>query len=667
LARESYSIALSGNPNVGKTTVFNAITGSRQHVGNWPGVTVECKAGKKRFRGVDLEFVDLPGTYSLTAYSADEVVTRDYIIDKRPDVVVQVVDASNMERNLYLTTQLMELGTRVVIALNMVDIADARGDTIDTARMEEFLEIPVVKTVGSKGEGIDELMRVVLDEARLGPHHEHEVGYGEELEETIADLVRILARDRKIKARYPLRWVAVKLLEGDENVLAKLEGSPVEKRVRAFLKTVDQVDIEAVMADKRYEAINAVLPQVCTRCVIRMSPSDMIDRVLTNKYLGIPIFLALMWGAFELTFTVAAPFMSMIDIGLGHLASAIHANVAHAGLASLLADGILGGVGFVLIFMPNIFILFLMLAILEDSGYMSRAAFIMDRLMYKLGLHGKSFIPMLMGFGCNVPAIMATRSIEDRKDRLITILVNPFMACGARLPVFILFAGAFFGRTAGAVVFSLYVLGIAVAIVTAKLLRTTLLKGRPAPFIMELPPYRLPTVRTSVLHMWDHGRMYLKKAGTIILLGAIIMWFLASYPAGVTYGSGSSYAGQIGRVIAPFFAPIGLDWRIAVALLFGFFAKEFVVGSLGVLYGVGDTDSGAITDALRTESGMAPINAYGAMVFTLLYLPCLATVSVIRKETGSWRWTMFSVLYGIAIAWTIAFAIVRIGIMMGYG
>ncbi len=667
MARETYRIALSGNPNVGKTTVFNAITGARQHVGNWPGVTVEHMVGKKRFRGVDLEVVDLPGTYSLTAYSADEVVTRDFIIDERPDVVVQVVDASNMERNLYLTTQLMELGTRVVIALNMVDIADARGDTIDTGRMEEFLEIPVVKTVGSKGEGIDELLNVIIDEARLGPHHEHEIGYGEELEETIAHLVRIVARDRKIKDRYPLRWVAVKLLEGDENVLSKLKGSPVERQVRRFLKKVDQVEIEAVMADKRYEAINAVLPQVCTRCVIRMSPSDMIDRVLTNKYLGIPIFLALMWGAFELTFTVAAPFMSMIDIGLGHLASAIHANVAHEGLASLLADGILGGVGFVLIFMPNIFILFLLLAILEDSGYMSRAAFIMDRLMYKLGLHGKSFIPMLMGFGCNVPAIMATRSIEDRKDRLITILVNPFMACGARLPVFVLFAGAFFGRTAGAVIFSLYVLGIVVAIVTAKLLRTTVLKGRPAPFIMELPPYRLPTVRTSVLHMWDHGRMYLKKAGTIILLGAIIMWFLASYPAGVSYGSGSSYAGMIGRTVAPFFAPIGLDWRIAVALLFGFFAKEFVVGSLGVLYGVGDTDSGAITDALRSESGIEPVHAYGAMAFTLLYLPCLATVSVIRKETGSWRWTMFSVLYGVAIAWTIAFAIVRIGVMLGYG
>jgi len=667
LARESFRIALSGNPNVGKTTVFNAITGSRQHVGNWPGVTVERITGKKRFKGVDLDIVDLPGTYSLTAYSADEVVARDFIIDERPDVVVQVIDATNMERNLYLTTQLMELGTRVVIALNMADVADARGDTIDTVRMEEFLEIPVVRTVGSKGEGIDELLNVVLAEARLGPHHEHEIGYGEELEKIIADLERILARDSATRSRYPLRWVAVKLLEGDENVLAKLKGRPVEKRVKAFLVKVDQVDTEAVMADKRYEAINAVLPQVCTRCVIRMSPSDMIDRVLTNKYLGIPIFLALMWGAFELTFTVAAPFMSLIDIGLGHLASAIHANVPNAGLASLLADGILGGVGFVLIFMPNIFILFLLLAILEDSGYMSRAAFIMDRLMYKLGLHGKSFIPMLMGFGCNVPAIMATRSIEDRKDRLITILVNPFMSCGARLPVFILFAGAFFGRTAGAAVFSMYVLGILVAVLTAKLLRTTLLKGRPAPFIMELPPYRLPTVRTSVLHMWDHGRMYLKKAGTIILLGAIIMWALATYPAGVSYGSGSSYAGMIGQVFAPFFAPIGLDWRIAVALVFGFFAKEFVVGSLGVLYGVGDTDSGAITDALRTESGMTPLNAYGAMAFTLLYLPCLATVSVIWKETGSLKWTLWAVLYGIAIAWTIAFAIVRIGTMMGYG
>jgi ferrous iron transport protein B len=658
-------VALAGNPNVGKTTLFNALTGARQHVGNWPGVTVERKTGRRSHRGFDFEIVDLPGTYSLTAYSLDEVIARDYIVEEKPDVVVHIVDATNLERNLYLTTQLMELGVKVVMALNMSDLAEARGDVIYPKKMEEFLEIPVVRTVASRGVGVDELLDAVLKEAAKGEHHEHEIGYGSEIEEKIADLEAILQGDKKL-SKYPLRWLSVKLLEGDEEVWKKLAGSRIEDQIKRILGETDKERYEEAMVRKRYEAISALLPQVCTRCVQEVTTSDLIDRVLTNKYLGIPIFLALMWGAFELTFTFAAPFMDFIDAGFAWLAGFISGNLEPAWLASLIGDGVIGGVGFVLVFVPNIFILFLLLSFLEDSGYLARAAFVMDRLMYKIGLHGKSFIPMLMGFGCNVPAIIATRTIEDRNDRLITILINPFMSCGARLPVYVLLAGAFFGKEAGTVVFSMYVLGIAVAIFSAKLFRATLFRGKPAPFIMELPPYRLPTLKTGLIHTWERGAMYLRKAGTVILLGAIIVWLLASLPWGVEYGSEGSFAGAIGQALEPLVKPLGFDWKIAVALLFGFVAKEIVVGSMGVLYGVGE-DEGALTDILQDDPSIYALNSLGLMAFTLIYTPCLATVSVIRKETGSWKWTLFAIVYGIALAWLISFIIFKAGGLLGYG
>jgi len=658
-------IALAGNPNVGKTTLFNAITGARQHVGNWPGVTVEKKVGKTSFRGYDIEVVDLPGTYSLTAYSLEEIIARDYIIEGHPDVVVHIVDATNLERNLYLTTQLMELGSRVVIALNMSDLAEARGDEIDIPRMVEFLGIPVVRTVASRGEGIDALLDEVIKEAERSVHHEHVIGYGDEIEQGISGLMDILQTDATLSQRYPLRWLSVKLLEGDENVIKKLEGSPVLQQVKRMLTARDVEEYEAVMADKRYEAISAVLSQVCSRCTHEITASDMIDRVLTNRYLGIPIFLALMWGAFQLTFTAAAPFMDAIDGAFAALAAAIGDSIAPAWLASLLGDGVIGGVGFVLVFIPNIFILFFLLAILEDSGYLARAAFVMDRLMYTIGLHGKSFIPLLMGFGCNVPAIMATRTIEDRKDRLITILVNPFMSCGARLPVYVLLAGVFFGRQAGTVIFGLYVLGIVVAVLTAKLLRSTLLKGKPAPFIMELPPYRVPTLMTCTIHMWERGSMYLKKAGTIILLGAVVVWALASLPWGVGYGAEGSYVGTLGHLLQPLVAPLGFDWKIAVALLFGFVAKEIVIGSLGVLYGAGE-DTASLTESLQSDPSLNAITALGLMTFTLLYVPCLASIGVMRKETGSWRWTLLSVAYSLSVAWVVAFIVYHVGMVAGY-
>jgi len=660
-------IALAGNPNVGKTTIFNAITGARQHVGNWPGVTVEKKVGSRKHKGMDLEIVDLPGTYSLTAYSIDEIVARDYIVEEKPDVVIHIVDATNLERNLYLTTQLMEHGARIVIALNMIDIARDRGDQIDVDKLSNLLEIPIVPTVGSTSEGIEELLDEAIEEIKKGPHHHHVVGYGKEVERHIGELAIIIEKDEKLARRYPPRWIAIKLLENDEEVLKKLGGTIVEKEIKNKLKNIDTDELEALMADKRYEAIGGILPQACSTCAPKMSVSDMIDKVVTNKYLGIPIFLALMWGAFEIVFTFATPFMEIIDMVFGELAGAV-AGLGGGWLPSLLGDGIIGGVGAVLIFVPNIFILFWILSILEDSGYLARAAFIMDRLMYNLGLHGKSFIPMLMGFGCSVPAVMATRSIEDRNDRMITILVAPFMSCGARLPVYVILAGVFFGRAAGGVIFSLYALGILVAILSAVLLRKTFFKGKPAPFIMELPPYRVPTLKTSFIHMWERGSLYLKKAGTIILLGVIIIWVLASLPAGVEYGSEESYIGVLGKIIAPIFAPIGFDWRIAVALLFGFVAKEIVVGALGVIYGVGE-DEALLSDTLGDSqtSGIYPAHALGLMVFTLLYMPCIATVAVIKKETGSWKWTLFAILYSTGLAYIAAFIIYQIASALGYG
>jgi len=650
-------IALTGNPNVGKSSLFNAITGAHQHVGNWPGVTVEKKSGNIVHQGYDLDIVDLPGTYSLTAYSADEVVARDYLIDEKPDVVIHVIDATNLERNLYLTTQLLETGVPVVIALNMADMSEQRGDRISRQKMEEYLEVPVVRTVGSKGEGITELLNAAVHEAETSPHHERSIGYGDETEQVIAKLCDILTGDAELTKKYPARWLATRLLEGDENAEEKISGSTVKTDIDAFLKTIDTGEYEAAMADRRYDVIAAILPQVCTTCTKKMNASDLIDRVVTNRYLGIPIFLALMWGAFELTFSVAAPFTSAINAGIAALGSAVTAGMEPGPLFSFINDGLIGGVGTVLGFVPNIFILLLILAILEDSGYLARAAFVMDRLMYAIGLPGKSFIPMLIGFGCNVPAIMATRTIEDKKDRLITILVNPFISCGARLPVYVLFAGVFFPENAGTVIFGLYVLGIVIAILSAKLFRSTILPGKPAPFLMEMPPYRLPTVKTSLIHMWDRGSMYLRKAGGVILLVAIVVWALASLPYGVEYGGAESYAGIIGHAIQPFFAPLGFDWKIAVALLFGFMAKEVVVGSLGVLYGVGEDGLGG---ALLADPSMGVVTALALMVFVLLYLPCMVSMAVIKKETGSWKWTGFSVVYGIVVAYLAAFAVVYI-------
>jgi ferrous iron transport protein B len=665
------TVALAGNPNVGKTSIFNAITGSKQHVGNWPGVTVERKIGKRVHNDVRMEIVDLPGTYSLTAYSLDEIIARDFIIEEKPDVVVQVIDATNLERNLYLTTQLMELGAKLIIALNMTDLALAKGDNIDERRMQEFLEVPVISTIGSKGNGIEGLLNAVTKEIHKTRVTENVFTYDDGIEETVDKLGNILETDPYF-AHYPSRWFSLKLLEGDENIIKKAKESDSYSRINNILRENDADVLEAKIADQRYKTIQTMLRQVCNINTSHLSGSDMVDRVVTNKVLGIPIFLSLMWAAFEVTFTFGTPFMNMIDIFFGWLAETA-ANVIYIPwLASLVGEGMIAGVGSVTIFLPNILLLFFMISLMEDSGYMSRAAFIMDKVMSKFGLHGKSFIPLVMGFGCNVPAIMATRTIEDSRDRLVTILVAPFISCGARLPVYVLLAGAFFGRDAGIVIFGLYALGILVAVLSAKLMRSTVLKGEDTPFIMELPSYKLPTLKGSLIHMWERGKIYIKKAGTIILIGVIGVWLLASIPAPGSsgafaseevYGTTESVIGMIGQILEPLVAPLGFDWKIAVALVFGVVAKEIVVGSMGVLYGVGE-DEESLSNILAAGA-MTPLAALGLMVFTLLYVPCFACIGVIKRETGSWKWTLFQLIYGTSLAWGFAFVIYQGGTRMG--
>ncbi len=677
--RRRPSVALSGNPNAGKTTVFNNLTGSRQHVGNWPGVTVEKKKGTGRYADQDFTVVDLPGTYSLTAYSLEEVIVRDYIASEKPDVVVDIVDASNIERNLYLTTQLMELGVPVVIALNMMDVAESRGVEINVGLLSELLGVPVVPMVSLRNRGTQELKQAIVTAIRGEARFRGiRVNYGSETEEEISRLEAALEADgnisREFLGKYSARWLAVKLLEEDERVEADIMtfcGPDCEvlrqlEASRRHLLSIIGEDMETLIVDMRYGFVSGVVREAVKRQREEaLTPSDRIDNILTNRIMGFPFFAFFMWLMFFLTFFLGKFPMHWIDGLMRSLANVINTNLSSpVWLRSLLVDGVVGGVGSVLVFLPQIFIIFICISILEDTGYMARAAFIMDRIMHWLGLHGKSFIPMIMGFGCNVPAVMATRTLESDKDRMITILVNPLMSCTARLPVYALFTAAFFAANQGTVTFSLYLLGIILAIVMAKLFRKFLFPGESEPFVMELPPYRWPTLKGTLVHMWDRGSMFLRKAGTIILAGSVVVWVLSYLPPGVKYGSSSSIAGMIGRALEPLVKPLGFGWQAVVALLFGFVAKEIVVSTYGALFGVGENRA-AISSSLHKI--FTPLSAYSFMAFTLLYTPCLATVAVIRKETGSWKWAGFAIGYSLALAWIVAFLIYRVGLLLGLG
>ncbi len=667
--KKKIKIALAGNPNSGKTTIFNNLTGSRQHVGNWPGVTVEKKDGTFTYEGIEMKVVDLPGIYSLASHSLDEKIARDFLIEEKPDVVVAIIDSSNLERNLYLAVQLLELGVNLILDLNMIDIIENKGIKIDIKELSRVMSIPVIKTAANKGKGIDNLKSAVKDIYDRREKNTFEIDYGNDLENEIRNLSRFLG-EKKILSRYSLRWLVLKLLEQDENILAKIKGLPEEKEVEkkvfesiAKLEKHFGYDVETAIVERRYAFLRGLAKECCHKIMgirERKEITDRIDQIVTNKFLGIPIFLGLMWLTFQLVFTFGAPLAALIDSFFGWLGGIVSLGMnvlaAPAWISSLLVDGIIGGVGSVLIFLPNILLLFLIISILEGSGYMARAAFIMDRVMHTMGLHGKSFIPMMLGFGCNIPGIMAARTLESEKDRILTILVNPLMSCSARLPIYTLFAGAFFAKHQGLVVFSLYFMGIVLAIVVARIFKSIFFKQEVAPLIMELPPYRLPQVKSVLIHMWEKGSLFLKKAGTIIFVGVIFIWLLASLPAGVEYASKESLIGKLGSLLAPLFSLAGFGtWQAAVSLLFGIVAKEIVVGTLGTLYGV---EGMGLKNVILQQ--FTPLSAYAFMAMSLIYIPCIAAIATIKKETN-WKWTALAVGYSLILGWVVAVLIYQIG------
>ncbi len=657
------TISLCGNPNSGKTTIFNALTGARQKTGNWPGVTVERKEGVFEEDGRRIKVVDLPGTYSLTAYSIDERIARDFLVNERPDVNVVITDATNLERNLYLTIELLEMGVNCILDLNMMDMVEKRGIKIDIKKLSASLGIPVIPTVGIRKKGIDELRKAIIQfaEKRTSPL---KIDYGI-LEDSIGRISEMLA---KIKGfRLPERWTAIKLLEGDEQVKEWLLSFPEGKEVVSFVedeipKLEEKIgeDVESYIVERRYGFISGLVKE-CTEKVLaieeKLSISDRIDRIVLNRWIGIPIFLFFMWISFKLVFDVGSPFADYIDQFFGFLGDYVKKEIGENWISSFIADGIISGIGSVLVFLPNIMILFLIIGFLEDCGYMARAAFVVDRLMHSLGLHGKSFIPMILGFGCNIPGIMACRTLESEKDRILTILINPFMSCSARLPIYVLFAGVFFQKNAGTVIFIMYVLGIIVAILTAIIFKKIFFKTEVAPLIMELPPYRMPTLKNVLIQMWERSFLFIKKAGTVIFAGVVLVWFLSSMPPGVEYASKDSWIGCLGRAFAPIFEPAGFGfWQAAVALIFGILAKEVVVGTLGTLYGVEEEGLSKILPKYFTK-----LSSFSFMVMSLLYIPCIASIGVIKSETGSWKWTAIAVFWSLFVGWTISVLFYQMG------
>ncbi len=664
-------IALAGNPNSGKTTVFNEITGARQHVGNWPGVTVERKEGMVKHNGCTFRVVDLPGIYSLSAYSLEEILARDFLIDNQVDVIVNVVDASNLERNLYLTTQLLELEIGMVVVLNMVDMAEKAGEKIDIDKFARFLGVEVIPTVAARGDGTDRILETALEVSRCGAWPPpRSARHNPEIESEIAKLCSKLGLMSDNGT--PVRWMVIKALEGDKRAVQRIERSAPDparaaraiEDTRRHLEGVFGHDLEAVIADGRYGFIGGLIREVVTRTrpADRLSVSDRIDNVLLNRVLGLPVFLALMWLTFELTFDVGAIFVGWISAAVTSLDAWLAAALPAGPFSSLVTKGIIPGVGGVVVFLPNIGTMFIAISFLEDSGYMARAAFLMDRAMHSLGLHGKSFIPMLMGFGCNVPAVMATRTLETPEDRLLTILITPLMSCTARLPIYILFTGVFFSRSGAWVIFSLYATGVVLAVASGKLFRWLFFRKSVSPFVMELPPYRMPTFKGTVIHVWERTSLFLTKAGTLILAAAVVIWAMGTLPWGVKFAGEASLIGHIGRVIGPVVHPLGLDWRAAVALFFGLGAKEIVVSTLGVLYGFGQGSHGPSAIA----GSFTPLTALTFMLVSLIYVPCMATVAAIRRETNSWKWTAVAVGYSLLLAYLVAFLVYHVGLMAGF-
>ncbi len=720
------NIALVGNPNAGKTTLFNYASGSHEHVGNYGGVTVDSKHAKLSYKGYLFNITDLPGTYSLTAYTPEEIYVRRYIHENTPDVIVNVVDASNLERNLYLTTQLIDMDVKIVVALNMFDELIRHGDKFDYTSLGKMLGIPFVPTVSSRGKGIDKLFDTLINvytDKDKTLRHIH-INYGESIEESIGKIQEKVKHNCNIIVQYSSRFLGIKLLEKDKQIDALLRDSDNYNQIKEItqseikkLENQYNEDSETLMTDAKYGFIAGALKETFKEGTQKKrKTTEIIDTFLTHKLFGFPIFIFFMWFTFFTTFTLGDYPMHWIENGVQLLSNTLEKYMTSGPLKDLLIGGILNGVGSVIVFLPNILILFFFISILEDTGYMARAAFIMDKLMHKIGLHGKSFIPLVMGFGCNVPAIMATRTIENRSNRILTMLITPFMSCSARLPVYILIIGAFFPNHASTMLFAIYMIGILIAIGTALIFKRTYFRTDDIPFVMELPPYRIPTLRSTIRHMWDKGSQYLRKMGGVILIAVIFIWALGYYPRNVNLSKqyetiiannvtlienpstdpvlathlkeqneqliiekeserqSQSYLGRVGKFIEPVIVPLGFDWKMGVSLLSGIAAKEIVVSTLGVLYQAdknADEHSSSLISKLKSETYKTgpkagtkvfnSLNAFTFLLFILIYFPCVAVIAAIKKESGSWRWAVFTIFSTTFLAWVVAFLVYQIG------
>ena len=712
--RRTINVALVGNPNCGKTSLFNIASGAHEHVGNYSGVTVDAKEGFFDFQGYHFRIVDLPGTYSLSAYTPEELYVRKHIIEETPDVIINVVDSSNLERNFYLTTQLIDMNVRMVIALNMYDELEASGNKLDYTQLSQLIGVPMVPTVCRRGEGVDKLFHVIigiyeggdflsqkgdirseiLEELRdwhktyvpdheFGSHKEEEdarprgymrhihINHGPELERSIEEVKKAISQNEDIRHKYSTRFLSIKLLENDREIENFISTLPNGKEIIAIrnketlrIRKVMNEDSEQAITDAKYGFITGALKETFTdNHLEKEQTTRVIDSIVTHRIWGYPIFFLFLYIMFEGTFVLGDYPMQGIEWLVDQLGNLIRNNMAEGPLKDLLIDGIIGGVGGVIVFLPNILILYFFISILEDSGYMARAAFIMDKIMHRMGLHGKSFIPLIMGFGCNVPAIMATRTIEDRKSRLITMLVNPLMSCSARLPIYLVMIGAFFPNCASFMLLCIYTAGILLAVIMARIFSKFLVKGEDSPFVMELPPYRMPTSKSIMRHTWEKGAQYLKKMGGIIMIASIIIWFLGYYPRHDTHESvaeqqENSYIGQIGKAIEPVIKPLGFDWKLGIGLISGVGAKELVVSTLGVLYtNEGDVENVNLSDRIP----ITPLVALAYMLFVLIYFPCIATFAAIKQESGSWKWAIFAAGYTTGLAWLVAFTVFQIG------
>lgn len=714
--RRTINVALAGNPNCGKTSLFNIASGSHEHVGNYSGVTVDAKEGFFDFQGYHFRLIDLPGTYSLSAYSPEELYVRKHIIEETPDVIINVVDAGNLERNLYLTTQLIDMNVRMVIALNMYDALQNSGNELDIKKLSQLLGVPAVPTISRTGEGVDELFHVIIElyegadfmgqkeeieneaiqeyrkwhdayvpDHKYGGSGEEEnvftprnfirhihINHGPELERSIEAVKKEIGRAENIRHKYSTRFLAIKMLENDKDIERRIisdmpnAGTITEIRNKEAerLKAVLNEDSEQAITDAKYGFISGALKETYTdnnqdtKMFIRI-----VDSIVTHRIWGFPIFFIFLYIMFEGTFVIGDYPMQAIEWFVGVMARATESLMPEGPLKDLATDGIIGGVGGVIVFLPNILILYTFISIMEDSGYMARAAFIMDKIMHKMGLHGKSFIPLIMGFGCNVPAIMGSRIIESRKSRLVTMLVTPFMSCSARLPIYLMLIGAFFPNHASLVLLAIYCSGVSLAIVMARVLGRFIVKGDDAPFVMELPPYRMPTAKSVLRHTWEKGVQYLKKMGGIIMVASVIIWFLGYYPRHDQYSTQAerqenSYIGRIGKAMEPVIEPLGFDWKMGIGILSGVGAKELVVSTLGVLY-ADDEDAGS--DSLTGRLNITPLVAFGYMLFILIYFPCVATIAAIKQESGSWKWALFAAVYTTVLAWIVSFIVFQTG------